>query len=409
MKDEMAIPLIDKKKLDKKINKKYSEDIEENEKEDNDKEMIEIKKKNLIISKIYFMFFIQLGISYLFIYQAFNNKIFFNLVKNNIKLLSLTIILTAIIFVSSYQWKFILIIVPFNYFFFLVFTISISFIICKIVILFSFKSITVLWILILIMILSLSVYAYNSIKEIKFLETIAFISLILISFGFILFFVVKINLMDILLILFCLISFCVYLIYDVNSIIKDKNIGKKNFILVNFYLYTDIFRIFMKMVKVIYTHLSKSLDKEENEILQDMNDINEQFEKGFEDVEKNFGKKDKGDDDDDDDEDEDSDKKKKKGKEKGKKKEKSKKKDEKGKKDDKKKGKKEKEDKKDKGKKDKKKEDKKKEDKKDSKKKSKKDKKKKSKKDDDDEDEEDDLIENGKKAGEFFASIFSNN
>ena len=45
MKDEMAIPLIDKKKLDKKINKKYSEDIEENEKEDNDKEMIEIKKK----------------------------------------------------------------------------------------------------------------------------------------------------------------------------------------------------------------------------------------------------------------------------------------------------------------------------------------------------------------------------
>ena len=370
MKDEMAIPLIDKKKLDKKINKKYSEDIEENEKEDNDKEMIEIKKKNLIISKIYFMFFIQLGISYLFIYQAFNNKIFFNLVKNNIKLLSLTIILTAIIFVSSYQWKFILIIVPFNYFFFLVFTISISFIMCKIVILFSFKSITVLWILILIMILSLSVYAYNSIKEIKFLETIAFISLILISFGFILFFVVKINLMDILLILFCLISFCVYLIYDVNSIIKDKNIGKNNFILVNFYLYTDIFRIFMKMVKVIYTHLSKSLDKEENEILQDMNDINEQFEKGFEDVEKNFGKKDKGDDVDDD-EDEDSDKKKKKGKEKGKKKEKSKKKDEKGKKDDKKKGKKEKEDKKDKdkGKKDKKKEDKKKENKKDSKKK----------------------------------------
>ena len=357
------------------------------------------------------MFFIQLGISYLFIYQAFNNKIFFNLVKNNIKLLSLTIILTAIIFVSSYQWKFILIIVPFNYFFFLVFTISISFIICKIVILFSFKSITVLWILILIMILSLSVYAYNSIKEIKFLETIAFISLILISFGFILFFVAKINLMDILLILFCLISFCVYLIYDVNSIIKDKNIGKNNFILVNFYLYTDIFRIFMKMVKVVYTHLGKSLDKEENEILQDMNDINEQFEKGFEDVEKNFGKKDKGDDDDDDDEDEDSDKKKKKGKEKAKKKEKSKKKDEKGKKDDKKKGKKEKEDKKDKdkGKKDKKKEDKKKEDKKDSKKKSKKDKKKKSKKEDDDEDEEDDLIENGKKAGEFFASIFSNN
>jgi hypothetical protein len=261
------------------------------------------------------------------------------------------------------------------------------------------------------MILSLSVYAYNSIKEIKFLETIAFISLILISFGFILFFVAKINLMDILLILFCLISFCVYLIYDVNSIIKDKNIGKNNFILVNFYLYTDIFRIFMKMVKVVYTHLGKSLDKEENEILQDMNDINEQFEKGFEDVEKNFGKKDKGDDDEDEDEDEESDKKKKKRKEKAKKKEKSKKKDEKGKKDDKKKGKKEKEDKKDKdkGKKDKKKEDKKKEDKKDSKKKSKKDKKKKSKKDDDDEDEEDDLLENGKKAGEFFASIFSNN
>jgi len=373
MRDEMAVPLIDDQKLDKKINKKYSEDIEEeNEKEDNDKEIIEKNKNNLIISKIYFMFFIQLGISYLFIYQAFNNKSFFNLVKNDIKLLLLAIILTAIIFVCSYQWKFILILVPFNYFFFLVFTLSISFIICRIVILLSFKLITVLWILILIMILSLSIYAYNSIKKIKIIEAFAFTSLILISFGFILFFVTKINLMDILLILFCLICFCVYLIYDVNSIIKDKNINKKNYILVNFYLYTDIFRIFMKMVKVVYTHLRNALNKDENEILQDMSNINDQFEKSFEDIEKTFGKKDKGDDED---EDEDSNKKKK--KEKGKK-EKSKKKDD---------------------KKKEKKEDKIKGDKKDSKKK-----KRKAKKDD-----VGDLLEDGKKVGEFLADIFSNN
>ena len=404
MTDEMAIPLIDKKKLDKKVKKKYSEDInEENEIDEKDKELIEIiKNNNYIISKIYFIFFIQLGISYLFIYQAFNNKLFFNIIKNNIKLFSLSICITAIIIYCSYQWKDFLVVVPFNYFFFFIFTICISFIICKIVILFSFKSITVLWILVLIMILSLSAYAYNSVKEIKIIEAVVFISLILISFGLILLLVAKIHLMDILLILFCLISFGVYLIYDINSIMKDKKIGKKNFILVNFYLYTDIFRIFIKMVKLMIKHLSKSLDQEENAILNDLNNVGEEVEKGFEDIKKNFGKND--DSDEDEDEDEGSDKKKKKEKDKKGKKEKSKKKEEKGKKDDKKKGKKEKEDKKDKGKKDKKKED-----KKDSKKKSKKDKNQKSKKDDDDEDEKDDFLDNGKKVGEFFANIFSNN
>ena len=390
MKDEMEIPLIDKKtKLDKKIRKKYSEDInEENETDNKDKEFIKIiKNNNYIISKIYFIFFLQLCIAYLFIYQAFNNVLFFNIVKHNLKIFALSILITAIIVYGSYQWKDFLIIEPFNYFFFLVFTISISFIICKIVILFSFKTITVLWILILIMILSLSVYAYNSVKEIKILEAVAFVSLILLTFGFILFFVYKIHLMDILLILFCLISFSVYLIFDVNSLMKDKRIGKKNFILVNFYLYTDIFRIFIKMVKVIRKNLGKSLDEEQNSLLNDLNNVNEEVQKGFDDVEQNFGKKvNNKDEDEEEDEDEANVKKKKKEKDKkGKKKEKSKKKDEKGRKDDKKKGKEEKENKKS------------------SKKKGKKDKNKKSKKDD--EDEKDSI----KMVGEFFGNIFSNN
>ena len=335
----MSIPLINKNKLDKKIKKKYSEDISEENEIIVDKELVEkIKNNNYIISKIYFMFFIQLSISYLFIYQSFNNKLFSNLVKHNIKLFSLSICLTAIIFFSSYKWKEVLILVPFNYFFLIVFTISISFIICKIVILFSFKSITVLWILILIMILSLSVYAYNSVKEIKIAEAVAFTSLILISFAVILFFVVKINLMDTLLILFCLISFSVYLIFDVNSLMKDKIIGKNNVFLVNFYLYTDIFRIFMKMVKIVSTHLGKSLDKEENSIINNINDVNEEVGKGFDNVEKIVGKKNGIDENED--EDEDNDKKKKKGKDK--KGKKSTKKETKGKKDNKKKGKKKK-------------------------------------------------------------------
>ena len=374
----MSIPLINKNKLDKKIKKKYSEDISEENEIIVDKELVEkIKNNNYIISKIYFMFFIQLSISYLFIYQSFNNKLFSNLVKHNIKLFSLSICLTAIIFFSSYKWKEVLILVPFNYFFLIVFTISISFIICKIVILFSFKSITVLWILILIMILSLSVYAYNSVKEIKIAEAVAFTSLILISFAVILFFVVKINLMDTLLILFCLISFSVYLIFDVNSLMKDKIIGKNNVFLVNFYLYTDIFRIFMKMVKIVSTHLGKSLDKEENSIINNINDVNEEVGKGFDNVEKIVGKKNGIDENED--EDEDNDKKKKKGKDK--KGKKSTKKETKGKKDNKKKGKKKKEDK---------------EDKKDKKEKKKNDKKK----------EDNNPVE---EVGEFFANVFANN
>jgi len=419
MDEDIKVPLINKiknkseKEKIKKTSKKYTEDNNIEDEEDENIELLEKEKeidvktilKNKMISKIYFLFFVQLSITFLFIYYAFHNQLFMDLLKKNKQLFILSIILTGFMLFSSYLLKILLITAPFNYFFFLIFTISLSYIICKIVILFSFKTIAFLWVLILIMFLSLSTYAYNSSKEIKIISAVTFSSIIVVSFSIIIKFVAKIPIVDILFILLCLTSLTIYLIYDINSIIKEKEIGSKDYILVNILLYTDIFRIFSKFIKLI-TKYFESSDGDGNSILSNLKGLNDEIEKGYNEI-KNFGKKDDSDEDNDSDEDDSEDKKKGKNKgKKGKKEDKKEDKKDKGKKSDKSKkdskGKKDKkEDKKDKGKKDKNK----KEDKKD--KKGKKDKGKKSKKDEDDFFNVDDPEKAGKIAGDFFKNIFS--
>ena len=304
MEEDFSIPLINKDKEEKKLSKKYKEDSIDNDEKDNEFTNLINKKQsinkkiilnNYLISKIFLLFFIQLSITYIFIYYSFKNQVFQKLIKANKKLFIACIVITAIIFFCSYKYKVIFITEPFNYFFFLVFTISISYLICKLLILFSFPTITALWILILIMILSLSVYAYNSKKNIIIIEVVVFESLILISFGIMIKFVAKIPIMHIVLILLCLITLSVYLIYDVKNVIEEKKIEKKDYILVNVFLYTDIFRIFLKIIKLMIQQLGKVLDKEEKYILDEIKSINDDIEKGFNEL-KELGKNDDDDD-----------------------------------------------------------------------------------------------------------------
>ena len=251
--------------------------------------------------------------------------------------------------------------------------------------------------------LSLSVYSYNYTKDIKIIPAVIYTSLILLSFSILIKFVSKIPIINVLLILLCLICLAVYLVYDVLSLIKEKKIDNKHYILVNVYLYGDIFRLFFKLIKFITKNFEGSIDKDGDNILNNLKGISEDVEKGFKEL-KEFDKK--GDsDDDEDDSDEDKKGKGKKGKkdDKGKKGGKGKdKKDDKGKKGG--KGKDKKEDKKDKGKSKNKKEDKK-GGKKDDKGKKGKDKKPKKKEKDFWDDEDTDNF--AKKAGEFFADMFS--
>ena len=440
MDDDIKAPLIIKKsnqeeeKVTKTLTKKFSED-----KEDEDEEELQnllekqIDKKiiseNYLISKIYFLFFIQLSITFLFIYYAFNNQLYNNLLKTNKQIFWSAITVTALIFFGSYKWKEVLSTFPFNYFFFLIFTLSISFIACKIVILFQFKTIAVLWVLLLIMVLSLATYAYNSKTKIKIVEAVIFDSLILISFSLIIKFASGIPFVDILLILLVLISLAVYFIYDVRSLINDFKIRDNDFIFVNIFLFIDILRLFGKLIKLISNNIAKydkngNNGKGENTIFKELNNLNEDIEKCFNGA-KNIGKKDESEDGDDEDDDSDSDSnsdsdnKKGKGKDKkGKKDDKGKgKKNDKGKKDkdkgkgksDKKKEKGKKEDKK-KGKKEDKKEKNKKEDKKENKKKGNKknDNKKKLKNDDDEFFNDDNINKIGNNLGGFIANSCEN-
>ena len=211
----------------------------------------------------------------------------------------------------------------------------------------------ILWSLVIVMILFLAIYTYNIKKEIKLISTAFIVFLILFGASIIIKFVANVSILNMILIIICLVCISLYLIYDMNNLIEEKNLTKKDYFTLNILVYFDIIMNFIKLVKFVYNNLQSG---EKNETLEDMKGIIDDLEKGFKEV-KNFGKSDE------EDEESDDDKKKKKGK-----------KDKKGKKEEK------KDDKKGKGKQKDKKEEKK-EDKKDKGKK--KDKKKKKKKDDD--------------------------
>ena len=358
--DDIKSPLIKKEKdeNEKKLNKEYSEDNNNNEEIEEDEEYIKISQqklnkiieKNKIISKVYLVFFIQSLIIFLFLYFAFYEEIFTSMLKKNYKLFYCSVIFAFVIMFISHKVK-ILTVVPLNYFFFLLFSTCISVVICKIAILFSFKTMAILWSLVIVMILFLAIYTYNIKKEIKLISTAFIVFLILFGASIIIKFVANVSILNMILIIICLVCISLYLIYDMNNLIEEKNLTKNDYFTLNILVYFDIIMNFIKLVKFIYNNLQSG---EKNETLENMKGIIDDLEKGFKEV-KNFGKSDE------EDEESDDDKKKKKGK-----------KDKKGKKEEK------KDDKKSKGKKKEKKEDKKDKGKK-------KDKKKKKKKDDDDE------------------------
>ena len=337
--DDIIAPLINKKeeKNEETKSKDSEEEKEENKNsEKNNKKKIEyynpkIISKNKLSGKVYFVFFIQSLIIFLFIYYAFHNETFTNLLQKNHKFFYVSVILASAIMVASGMVK-LFSVVPFNYFFFFIFSLCISIIICKLAILFSFKTIAIFWTLLVCMILSLSLYALRMKREIKLISTSFFVFVILLLVGLIVKFIANIPIVDMLLIILCLIAFNIYLIYDVNSLIEEKGISSRDYFTLNILLYLDIIMNFIKLVNFIYKNLQTD---EKDETLDKVKVFTEDLEKGIDAV-KNFGKEKKEEEDEKDEDDDEEDKKKKKGK-KGKKEEKKgKKEDKKGKKDDKK-------------------------------------------------------------------------
>ena len=168
-------------------------------------------------------------------------------------------------------------------------------------------------------------------KEIKLLSTSFFVFVILLIVGLFVKFIVDVPIVDMLLIILCLISFNVYLIYDVNLLIEERGISSRDYFTLNILLYLDIIMNFIRLFNFIYKNIQSD---EKDETMDKIKGFTEDLEKGIGAV-KNFGKEKKDEEDGDDDEEED--KKKKKGKEGKKEDKKGKKDDKKGKKDKKKK------------------------------------------------------------------------
>ena len=311
--DDSKTPLIKKKENnEEKSNKENPQEGNENNLE-NSKEKKELSTesrnnaliiwKNKLSGKVYFVFFIQSLIIFLFIYYAFHNETFKNLLQKNHKFLYVSIILASAIMIACEMVK-LLMVVPFNYFFFIVFSVCISIIVCKLALLFSFKTIAILWTLLIAMILSLSFYALKAKREIRLMSTSFFVFIILLIVSLIIKFIADVPFIDMALIILCLITFNIYLIYDVNSLIEKKKPSSRDYFSLNILLYFDIIMNFIRFVNFIYKNLQS---EEKSEKLDKIKGLVDDLEKGIDEV-KNFGK------DDNEDEDEKDDKKKKKGK-----------------------------------------------------------------------------------------------
>ena len=296
--EEMKEPLI--KKKEKNDNKEVSlENSEDNVSHKTAKEEIKkieekhnekVVRKNKLTGKVYFVFFIQSLIVFLFIYYAFNNEAFKKILQKNRKFFYVSIILAAIIMAISRYVK-IFSVKPFNYFFFLIFSVSISIIVCKFAILFSFKTMVILWTLLVFMILSLSIYAFFYKKEIQLISTSFIVFIVLSIISLIIKFLANVSIIDSLIIVLSLVIFSVYLIYDVNKLIEEKQITSKDYFLLNILLYFDIIMHFVKLIYFIHKNLQSD---EKNETLETMKNFAEDLDKGIKEVD-GLGNKNDGD------------------------------------------------------------------------------------------------------------------
>lgn len=295
--DDNTSPLINKKEKEKDEENSDKDNNDENDSKDEyQKQQQEIKKKNLeniikknkFTGKVFFVFFLQFIIIFIFIYYAFQNQTFNNLLQKNQKLFFISIILASIIMVASGHVK-LFSVVPFNYFFFIIFTLSIALILCKVLILFSFRTIVILWTLLIFMLLSLSIYSLIIKYEIKILSTSIFLFCLLVIVSLLIKLFGNIPLTDTLFIILCLSVFNVYLLYDINSLIVENKITTRDYFLLNILIYFDVIMHCIKLVKFIYENIKSD---EKDETFEALKDFTDDVEKGINEVKKFGGKKD---------------------------------------------------------------------------------------------------------------------
>ena len=220
------------------LNFYYQED--ENEKQ-KDSKTIKIETKFLF--KIFFHLFCQFIFIILMLIILFNNETMNHFLSNSNNLFLFFIIFGLITFIVPIFSEKIINIFPYNYIYLSIFTLIISYFTCKVLIFLNSSTIIISVILFSSQLIVLGIDSYLIEKDkINKINSIIFSGVCLVFIGLFYYFIKKIQLYKIFLIIIIILIIGYYLIYDMNLILseKKKKFRENDYVPATLFIYSNI-------------------------------------------------------------------------------------------------------------------------------------------------------------------------
>jgi FtsH-binding integral membrane protein len=216
------------------------------------------KEKNRFLPKVYLHILSQSIIISVMLFLTFTNLIFYKIIVLNNYVFYAILIMLLVTFIRPLISDAILKNAPQNYIYLFIFTICLTYIICKFAIMVDFSLVKITSILNVVEILYLTIESYivkkSEKNETDIANTATFMGLCLLFIGSIYCFLYKISILHFSIILLILVSVGVYIIYDMNCIFTDKRrkFQKNEYVLATMFLYIDIFQTLFELLEKFY-------------------------------------------------------------------------------------------------------------------------------------------------------------
>ena len=216
------------------------------------------KEKNYFLPKVYLHILSQSIIILVMLFLTFKNLFFYTIIVLNNYVFYAILIILLVTFIRPLISDAILKNAPQNYIYLFIFTICLTYIICKFAIMVDFSLIKITTILNVVEILYLTIESYivkkSEKNETDIANTATFMGLCLLFIGSIYCFLYKISILHLSIIILILVSIGVYIIYDMNCIFIDKRrkFQKNEYVLATMFLYIDIFQTLFELLEKFY-------------------------------------------------------------------------------------------------------------------------------------------------------------
>lgn len=217
-----------------------------------DKE-IEHKIRLGFITKVYSLLFIQLFLTFSFVFLSMQIKSLQAFIKHHYWIYIINIIIPFIVLIFFLNDPKKTKQVPINYILMFIFCFSEGYVVARFVINFKKQNVYFALILTLISVLALSIYAYKTKDDFTLLGGTLFASLILLIIGSIINIFLRIKLLNFLITILSIILFSIYIIHDTQLIIgnKEYKFSEDDYIIAVLNLYVDIITLFIEILSLL--------------------------------------------------------------------------------------------------------------------------------------------------------------